>query len=162
MYKYISLLVSVFCWGLSAWSHTVFFLHSIPLGLLPAFLICPLFPLNSPGYFPRNTSAPCFFFFSSMSRLLMLLAHVENTWHLLHVCIMHLPNNTLHLIHFSSLGMLAHKRLENETWLPPQQRKASCDCCRNRSPAQSATSRLHITPAISLVKLLHAFYLLVW
>lgn len=90
MYKYISLIVSVFCSGLSARSQTVLFLQTIPLGLLPAFFICPLFPLNSPGYFPRNTSAPFYFlcpFFSSMSSLLMLWAHMENAWHLPYVSI---------------------------------------------------------------------------
>lgn len=84
MYKYISLIVRVFCLGLSARPYTVFFLPSCPCGLLSAFLICPLFPLNSLGYFPRNTSAPFLFFFSSMSRLLILSAHEENAWHLLH------------------------------------------------------------------------------
>lgn len=78
--KCISLIVS-FCSGPSAWSQTVFFLHSIPLGFLPDFLICPLFPLSSPGYFPRNSSATFFFiFFSSMSRTLLRIL-----WHMLKI-----------------------------------------------------------------------------
>lgn len=85
MYKYISVMVSVFSVRASWLGHRQSFsLHSIPLGLLPGFLIRPLFPLNSPGYFPRNSSAPfrvfCFFFcfVSGMRRLHIPRAHVEN------------------------------------------------------------------------------------
>lgn len=135
MYKYISLIVSVFCSGLSAQSQTVSFLHSIPLGLLLGFLICPLFPLNSPGYFPKNTSAPfvVFLFFSPQAWAHFLLwTHVENT-RLSTQCV-HFPNDIV-LRRAHTCGVIADEC--EMTIRTRRQRKPSCDCCLNLSRVQS-------------------------
>lgn len=53
---------SVFSFCLSSWSQIVFFpSQCFSLDFLPGFLICPLFPLSSLGYFPRNSSATFLF-----------------------------------------------------------------------------------------------------
>lgn len=129
---YISLIVSFV--QASRLGHRQSFSFTVfPLGFLPGFLICPLFPLSSPGYFPRNSSATFFsFFFSSMSRpLLLILCH---TWRIHGIyCI--LP----------AVYPLARLQMQNDN-LNTRQRKLPCDCRLNRSPAQSATLGLNITP----------------
>lgn len=58
--KYISLMVSFV--GAPRLGHRQSFPSAaFPLGFLPGFLICPLFPLSSPGCFPRNSKATSFF-----------------------------------------------------------------------------------------------------
>lgn len=152
MYKYISLIVSVFCSGLSAQSQTVSFLHSIPLGLLLGFLICPLFPLNSPGYFPKNTSAPfvVFLFFSPQAWAHFLLwTHVENT-RLSTQCV-HFPNDIVPtLVGLSRMNAKWQFEHDDKESHPVIAVLIFPGC-------NQATSRLHITPAIRLVKLLCGF-----
>ncbi len=105
--------------------HRQSFLPSIPLGLLSGFLICPLFPLNSVGFFPRNSSAPFVFSPPSMSRLLILRAHMENTWrvHVLNVCI-----NKHNILLCLAYILPTCEVIANERKMTILTRLPSCDC----------------------------------